>query len=220
VGALLALRRREQGGRGQVVDIGLYEAVFRQLDELAVAYGFAGKVRQREGAGTVTACPHGHFRTRDDRWVAIACTSDKMFARLAEAMERPELASAGQYGRQAERLAGRDAVNRLVGDWTQSLSREALMDRCLAVGVPIGRINSIADIAADPHCRAREVVTRIAAEGLGEVAVPSVMPRLSRTPGRVASLGPALGEATAAVLCDLLGLSDDEMDRLRRSGAV
>ena len=74
---------RRAGGAGQVIDIGLYEAVFRVLDELAPAYAHAGIVREREGAGTRNACPHGHFPTRDGKWVAIACTTDKMFARLA-----------------------------------------------------------------------------------------------------------------------------------------
>ena len=98
IGVMLALRYKEQTGRGQYIDIGTYEAVFRQLDELSTAYGFHGKIREREGAGTVIACPHGHFRTKDDKWVAFACTNDKLFAALAEAMERPELASHALYG--------------------------------------------------------------------------------------------------------------------------
>jgi crotonobetainyl-CoA:carnitine CoA-transferase CaiB-like acyl-CoA transferase len=210
VGVLLALRRRDRCGLGQTIDIALYEAVFRQLDELAAAYGLTGRVREREGAGTVTACPHGHFRTADDRWVAIACTSDKMFARLAEAMGRPELAAEATYGAQARRLAARGTVDGLVGDWTRSLSREALMERCLAAGVPIGRINSVADVFADPHARARGVLGRIVEADVGEIAVPSAMPRLSRTPGRIARLGPALGHPAEAVLRHLLAPADGE----------
>lgn len=91
VGVLIALRHAERTGEGQVIDIGIYEAVFRQLDEIAAAYGLFGKIREREGAGSFVAVPHGHFRTRDDKWVAIACTTDKMFERLAEAMGQPEL---------------------------------------------------------------------------------------------------------------------------------
>ena len=114
IGILLALRHREKTGRGQIVDIGIYEAVFRQLDEIAASYGLFGKVREREGSGSFVAVPHGHFRTKDDKWIAIACTTDKMFERLAEAMEHPELASSGLYGPQRQRLAARDEVNRLV----------------------------------------------------------------------------------------------------------
>jgi succinyl-CoA:(S)-malate CoA-transferase subunit A len=117
VGVLIALRHAERTGEGQVIDIGIYEAVFRQLDEIAAAYGLFGKIREREGAGSFVAVPHGHFRTRDDKWVAIACTTDKMFERLAEAMGQPELASTELYGEQRKRLAARDKVNKIVIDW-------------------------------------------------------------------------------------------------------
>ena len=92
LGTLLAMQAREKTGRGQVVDIGLYEPIFRILDELAPAFQKAGYVRQRMGPGTVNVVPHSHYPTRDNRWVAIACTNDKIFARLAEAMGRPDLA--------------------------------------------------------------------------------------------------------------------------------
>ena len=221
IGILLALRQREKTGRGQIIDVGIYEAVFRQLDEMATAYGLWGRVRQREGAGTVIACPHGHFRTKDDKWVAIACTNDKMFARLAEnAMDRPELASSGLYGLQPKRLAARDDVNRIVADWTQSLSRDELMAKCLEADVPIGPLNNIADIFADPHFMARQVLTRVMEDDIGEVVVPSVMPRLSKTPGRITNLGPALGNATDAVMREVLGFNDDQLAQLHQARVI
>ena len=106
IGTLIALLHARAGGAGQVIDVGLYEAVFRVLDELAPAYADAGIVRQREGIGTRNACPHGHFPTRDGAWVAIACTTDKMFARLAKAMERPDLAAENRFGQQAPPAGG------------------------------------------------------------------------------------------------------------------
>jgi succinyl-CoA:(S)-malate CoA-transferase subunit A len=86
IGILIALRHSEATGRGQVIDVGIYESVFRVLEEIAAVYGLFGKVREREGSGSFVACPHGHFRTKDDKWIAIACTTDKMFERLAIAM--------------------------------------------------------------------------------------------------------------------------------------
>ena len=128
IGVLMALRARDRTGRGQVVDLALYESVFRVLDELAPAYAATGYVRGREGIGTANACPHGHFQCGDGRWVAIACTSDKMFERLAQAMGRPELAADDAYGRVAARLADRAKVDGLVGVWTGSMSREAAIE--------------------------------------------------------------------------------------------
>jgi succinyl-CoA:(S)-malate CoA-transferase subunit A len=215
IGVLIALRHREATGRGQVIDIAVFEAIFRTLDEIAGAYGMFGKVREREGAGSFVAVPHGHFRTKDDKWVAIACTTDRMFARLAEAMGRPELASDEMYGPQMKRRAARDEVNELVVDWVETLEREEFMRICLAAQVPCGKLNSIADIFEDEHFRAREMLKSVDVPGVGEVVVPNVIPRLSKTPGRIANLGPELGDATDDVLGALADLDPDALARLR-----
>ena len=220
IGVLVALRHAEATGRGQVVDVGVYEAVFRVLEELAAVYGLHGKVREREGSGSFVACPHGHFRTKNDKWIAIACTTDKMFERLAVAMGRPELASAEMYGPQRKRLAARDEVNRIVSAWVASLERSDVLDKCMAEEVPAGKVNSIADIFADEHFLARGNLAAIAAGALGEVVVPGVVPRLSATPGRIDHLGPALGDANADVLGGLLGLHAEEIGRLRQQRVV
>ena len=216
IGIMLALRHREKTGRGQIVDIGIYEAVFRHLDEIAASYGLFGKIREREGAGSFVAVPHGHFRTRDDKWIAIACTTDKMFERLSEAMERSELASSRLYGEQRKRLAARDEVNRIVIEWVGSLSREDVLSRCLEKEVPIGKVNNIADIFEDEHFQARGNLARLEEPGLGEVVVPGVTPRLSLTPGQINNLGPPMGNATYEVMRELLGLSAEEIKQLRQ----
>jgi len=221
IGIMLALRHRKKTGRGQYIDIGSYEAVFRQLDEMASAYGAFGKIREREGSGTVIACPHGHFRTRDDKWVAIACTSDKMFARLAEgAMDKPELASDSAYGLKQKRLEAREEVDQIVGEWTASMPRDELIEKALAADVPIGALNSIDDIFADPHFKARENLVTLCDPDIGEVTVPGVIPRLSETPGRIENLGPALGNMTEQVLRELLGLSREEIASLHCTRSV
>jgi succinyl-CoA:(S)-malate CoA-transferase subunit A len=216
IGIMLALRHREKIGRGQMIDVGIYEAVFRQLDEIAAAYGLFGKIREREGSGSFVAVPHGHFRTRDDKWVAIACTTDKMFERLAEAMEHPELASTGLYGEQRKRLAARDQVNQIVIEWVGSLTRDEVLERCLDKEVPVGKVNSIADIFEDEHFQARGNLAHIEENGLGEVVVPNVVPTLSETPGRITNLGPPLGNATYEIMRELLDISADEIKRLRQ----
>jgi len=216
IGILIALRHREQTGEGQIIDIGIYEAVFRQMDEIAAAYGLHGKVRQREGAGSYVAVPHGHFRTIDDKWVAIACTTDKMFERFAATMGKPELASEERFGNQRKRLAARDEVNRLVNEWVGALTRDEVMRLCIDGEVPIGKVNSIADIFADEHFQARGNLTRIEEEGVGAVVVPNVVPTLSETPGRISNLGPPLGNATYEVLRELLDISAQEIKQLRQ----
>lgn len=213
---MIALRHREATGEGQIIDIGIYEAVFRQMDEIAAAYGLFGKVREREGSGSYVAVPHGHFRTVDDKWVAIACTTDKMFKRLADVIGQPELAGDDRYGNQRKRLAARDEVNRIVTEWVGAQTRKEVMRRCVDGEVPIGKVNSIADIFADEHFQARGNLARIQEEGIGEVVVPGVVPTLSESPGRIANLGPPLGNATYEVMRELLGIPAQEIKRLRQ----
>ena len=220
IGILLALRHQEKTGRGQVIDVAIFESLFRTLDELAAAYGLFGKVREREGSGSFVAVPHGHFRCRDDKWVAIACTTDRMFERLAEAMERPELAAEDMYGIQKNRLAAREAVNAMIEAWVGSHDRAEIMRRCLDAQVPAGNVNSIEDIFQDEHFRARGTLANVDVPGVGEVVVPGVLPHLSKTPGRISGLGPPLGNATVEVLRDLLGLLDDDIDALRRNKVI
>jgi len=218
VGALVALRHRDATGVGQVVDMALYESVFRVLDELVPRYAMTGHIREPEGTGTVNACPHGHFATSDGQYMAIACTTDKMFERLTNAMQRPDLWDA--YSDQATRLASRDAVLAEVNAWTESLTRDEVMQRCIDADVPSGPINSIADIFADPHFAAREDMVTVHHPVAGDVVVPNVFPKLSATPGAVETLGPALGEHNASIYGERLGLSDAEMDELRDAGII
>jgi succinyl-CoA:(S)-malate CoA-transferase subunit A len=139
-----------------------------------------------------------------------------MFERLTEAMEQPELASTGLYGEQRKRLAARDKVNQIVIEWVGSLTREEVLERCLDKEVPVGKVNSIADIFEDEQFQARGNLARVEEEGLGEVVVPGVVPRLSETPGRITNLGPPLGNATYEIMRELLDISADEIKRLRQ----
>ena len=220
IGVLIALRHAQVTGRGQIIDVGIYEAIFRMMEEIASVYGVSGKIREREGSGSFVAAPHGHFRTKDDRWIAIACTTDKMFERLSVAMGQPELSSSGLYGDQRKRLAARDTVNALVIDWVASLDRDEVLRLCLDEEVPVGKVNSIADIFEDEHFQARGNLARIVDEELGEVVVPGVVPTLSATPGRIDSLGPTLGSATDAVMRELLGLTATELQRLHQQKII
>lgn len=215
LGAMFALHARARTGVGQYVDIGLYESVFRFLDEMVPAYDKLGYVRERMGADTVNVVPHSHYETKDGKWVAIACSADKMFDRLAEAMGQPELATDERYSRMAKRLERRDEVNGLVSAWTRSLNADDVLARCDEASVPCSLLYSVADIAQDPHYAARENIRRVVGDRLPDFPVPNVVPRLSETPGEVTSLGPALGAHTDEVYSNLLGMSAREIADLR-----
>jgi len=220
LGVLMALRVAEQTGEGQYVDIGIYEPVFRYLDEIAPAYEQTGFVRERMGADTVNVVPHSHYPTGDGHWIAIACTSDKMFARLARAMDQPELAEDARYAATPARLEHRQQVNDIVSAWTSSLGRDAVLARLREGEVPSGPIHSIADIFEDPQFAARENIVRVGDHRADPIAIPATMPLLSATPGGVDSLGPALGEHNEEIYDGLLGLEPGERAALARRGVI
>ena len=219
-GVLLALRARDITGEGQMIDIGLYEPVFRILDELASTYHETGRVRQRMGPATVNAVPHSHYPTKGGRWIAIACTTDKIFERLAAAMGRPELAGGGPYTTFKERSAAREAVDALVSDWTHSLERDDVLRICAAHQVPCGPVYAIDEIFEDPQYKARENILILQDERAGEIAVPNVVPRLSETPGGIEWLGSPLGVHNREVFGELLGLSDERIAELSEKGVI
>lgn len=222
IGVLLALRHRDLTGEGQYVDAALYESVFRCTDELAPAYSMYGTVRERMGSShNDYACPHGHFPTKDGKWVAISCATDHLFERLANAMGRPELATSSTYGEQQGRLESAAAVNEIVRDWCGSLTREEVLERCNATSTPAGPLNNIADIFGDRQFHARRNIVAIDDEKTGEsMTLPAVVPRLSETPGSIRSLGPTLGEHTFEVLRDVLGLDDARIADLKRREVI
>jgi len=131
-------------------------------------------------------------------------------------MGQPHLASSGLYGDQRKRLAAREQVNQIVIEWVGALLRDEVLERCLDEEVPVGNVNSIADIFADEHFIARGNLAHVEVDGIGEVVVPGVIPSLSATPGRITNLGPTLGNATTEVLRELLGIADSEIQRLRQ----
>ena len=220
LGTLLALQARQKTGQGQMIDIGLYEPIFRILDELAPAFQHKGFVRQRMGPGTVNVVPHSHYPTKDGRWIAIACTNDKIFARLAEAMGRPELADATSWGTLAFRERDRASVDATVADWTARFDRADLMTKCETSQVPCGPVYAIDEIFQDPHYAARENILRMTDPRIGELAIPNLVPRLSETPGRVNWLGAELGAHNDEIYRGLLGLDDAEFQRLRDAAAI
>lgn len=219
-GALTALRHRERTGQGQVVDIGLYEPMLRMLDELIPVYGATGYVRERIGSETEYVVPHNHYRTRDGGWIAIACTNDRMFARLAvKAMGEPALVD--RYPTMTVRLERRAEVDGAVARWVGGLTAAEALARLDAAEVPSSRVASVRDIFDDVQIRARGNVATIASPLGGLLHMASVVPRLTLTPGAVRHAGPLkVGEHNEEIYCERLGLSRRELDELTSRGIV
>jgi len=219
-GALTALRHRERTGDGQVVDIGLYEPMLRMLDELIPVYGATGYVRERIGSATEYVVPHNHYPTRDRGWIAIACTNDRMFERLAvKAMGQPPLVS--EFPTMAARLARRDEVDAAVARWVAALDATEALARLDAAEVPCSRVASVRDIFDDAQVRARGNILERPSPLGGLLQMVGVVPRLSATPGEVRHAGPLeIGADNEEIYCGRLGLSRDELAALRAKNVV
>ena len=214
IGVLIALRHAVTTGEGRVIDIGLYESIFRVLDELAPAYAKYGYQRERMGPDTVNVVPHSHYETRDGAWVALACSNDRTWERLCTAMERPELAHDERYSRPKARADRRAEVNGIVATWVGSHTAAEVMARCEAADAPAAKLMSIADIFDHPQYRALGNLLTVEDPRVGELVMPAPLPHLSATPPRFASTGPALGSGNADVLGGLLGLDAAALDVL------
>ncbi|MFB9261680.1 CaiB/BaiF CoA transferase family protein [Bradyrhizobium erythrophlei] len=218
IGVLTALRARDRTGRGQFIDLALYESVFRLLDELAPAYAKYGTIRERMGADTVNVVPHSHYRTGTGEWVALACTSDKMFARFASVMERPELAQ--EFPTSATRVQNREHINSVVAQWMANHSLEDIIGRTRDGGVPCAQIYSIREIFEDPQYAARGNLLDVEDPRVGALVVPAPVPRLSETPPVFRHTGRPLGADNQDVFSKLAGLSAEEILAARAAGVI
>ncbi|MCA9701139.1 MAG: CoA transferase [Myxococcales bacterium] len=235
-GALAAVQSRDGGPnrrgskRGQLVDVALTESVFNMLESLLPEYSLLGHVRQRAGAklegvvptGTYPCKPSGDRAGGDDggAWVAIGANSDSMFQRLMQVIGRPDLAADPALRSNEGRVAHEAALDEAIAAWTATHTVAEALAALEQAEVAAGPIQSIADIAADPQFRAREMFETIELGDGTTFEIPAVVPKLSATPGRTRWIGPSLGEHTRAVLQELLGLADEDLAEMAREQVI
>ncbi|WP_129782177.1 CaiB/BaiF CoA transferase family protein [Peristeroidobacter soli] len=204
LGALMALHhRKNNGGKGQVVDVALYEAVFGVMESLLPEFSAQGFVRQRSGASLPGISPSNTYECRDGQHVVIAGNGDALFRRLMQAIGRDDLATDAALAHNDGRVRRNDELDAAIGAWTARYDIDEVVRILERAEVPVGKIYSAADIAADEHYQARGMLEEhVLADGQ-RVMLPGIVPKLSATPGRTRWLGPTLGEHTAEVLTDL-----------------
>ncbi len=220
LGVLAALRVRDQTGRGQVIDVALTEAALGISEGIIPEWSATGKVRERSGLAAPGFAPSNIYPCADTTWVVIAANSDPLFRRLATAMGQPRLGDDPRFARHEARGEHQAVLDALIGGWTATLTRVEVIERLIAADVPCGPIYDAADVAADPHFRARQAIVEVEVDGIGRLAMPAVMPRLSQTPGAIRFPGGALGAANRDILQGELGLSDHEMAAFTAKGVI
>jgi len=224
VGALMALRYRDATGgagrgRGQMVDVALYESVFNLMESAVPEYDRFGVVRERTGTSLPGIVPSNTYTCRDGAAIVVGGNGDAIFKRLMAAIGRPDLAADPQLAHNDGRVPRAEEIDAAIQQWCSGQPIEQALAALEQAQVPASRIYSVADMFRDPQFLARAIIEQHSLADGTPLKVPAVLPKLSETPGRTRWLGPALGQHTDEVL-ESIGVSREEIDRLRREGAI
>jgi len=217
IGVLLALQERHQSGKGQVIDIAVYEAVFNCMESLLPEYSAFSEVRQAGGSALPGIAPSNAYLCADGGYVLVAGNGDSIFKRLMGMIGRDDLGNDPALENNDGRVARVAELDQAIGQWAKKMTTDQALQLLDAVAVPAGKIYTVADIASDPHYKARGNIETIQMRDGSTLDVPGVIPKLSRTPGSIKSLAPDIGENTDAILRDI-GLSDDQVASLKARG--
>ncbi len=219
IGILLALHERNHSGLGQIIDIGLYEAVFNCMESLLPEYSAFGEVRQAAGSALPGIAPSNAYLCKDGGYVLIAGNGDSIFKRLMTVIGQPEMASNPAYADNTGRVKHIAKIDEVIGAWTILHGVDQVLQVLEKAKVPAGKIYTAADIAIDPHFRAREMIISQKDSDGSELLVPGIVPKLSRTPGQLQRTAPEIGQDNENVFKQI-GLTESQIQALYSSGVI
>jgi formyl-CoA transferase len=219
IGILIALHERQKSGQGQVIDVALYEAVFNCMESLLPEYSAFGAVREAAGSALPGIAPSNAYRCKDKGYVLIAGNGDSIFKRLMHTLDRDDLGNDPALTDNAGRVKRVAEIDAAIGAWAAQLTVDQVLEALDKAAVPAGRIYTVADIAADPHYQAREMIQHVQMDDGTSLAVPGIIPKLSRTPGIHRRNAPGIGQDTDAVLNEI-GLTTAQIQALKDKGIV
>jgi formyl-CoA transferase len=218
---VMALRFRDRRGeRGQVVDLSLYEPLFRLLIPHIPQYALLGARPERVGNRFPGAAPRNLYQAEDGEWLALSATTQRVFERVARTMGRPDLLSDPRFADNPSRIANVEALDTIVQEWIESQPLDGAQRALQDAGAVAGPVYDVPRIMEDPQYAAREDIITVADQDLGKIPMPGIVPKFSRTPGIVTHAGPRLGEHNDEVYGVLLGIDAGERRRLVEAGVI
>ncbi|MBT2297540.1 CaiB/BaiF CoA transferase family protein [Pseudomonas fluorescens] len=218
IGVLLALQERHTSGMGQFIDVALYESVFAMMESLIPEYDACGYIREPAGSALPGITPSNSYPCLDGQYVLIAGNGDSIYKRLMQLIGRPDLADDPRLAHNDGRGEHAERIDAAIAEWTRQHDRDQVLEALNQALVPAGFPYTAADIVQDPHYLARQMIETVQTSA-GALKVPGVLPKLSRTPGRLGAGGPRLGEHTDDLLAGL-GLSGEQVRGLRERGII
>lgn len=219
IGVMMALYNRTITGKGQMVDVALYESVFNMMEGAVPEYDRYQMVREPAGSALQGISPTNAYPCSDGLYVLIAGNGNSIFKRLMTLIGRDDLGNEPAYANNPGRVADMAKIDAAIAEWTKVRTLEEALSDLAVARVPAGRVFTIKDIVNDPHYKARGMLQRIKLEDGSDLMVPGVIPKLSDTPGSFAGGGPKLGQHTDEIL-NRLGLDAKQMEELREKGVV
>lgn len=219
IGALLALFAKNRTGKGQVVDVSIFESVYNMMESVVPEYSATKTVREPSGSTLTGIVPTNTYLCSDGKYVVIGGNGDSIFKRLMLCAGREDLAVDARLSDNAGRVQHEGEIDQAITDWTQKHSADVVLDYLKAAEVPSGPIYSVEDMFDDSHYRSRGLFEPVQYSE-GELEVAAIHPRLSETPGRTDRGGPDVGEHTNDVLRDYLQLSDVQIAQLRSENVL
>ena len=219
IGVLLALRQRDKDGLGQYIDVALYESVFNMMESLLPEYSVFNEIRQPAGSALPGITPSNAYLSKDHKYALIAGNGDSIFQRLTQPMRSPASAQHPLYAHNDGRARHAAEIDQAIAEWASQYTLDELLHRLHEHRVPAGRVYDIEDIYHDPHYQARNMIVQTELEDGTPVAVPGVVPKLSRTPGAITTKAPRLGQHTAQILSDL-GIDPETQKKLLEAGII
>ncbi|SDA65345.1 Crotonobetainyl-CoA:carnitine CoA-transferase CaiB [Pseudomonas sp. NFPP33] len=218
IGVLLALQERARSGEGQEIDVALYESVFAMMESLIPEYDAFGYVREPAGSALPGITPSNSYPCNDGSYVLIAGNGDSIYKRLMSLIGRDDLGNDPRLAQNDGRSQHAELIDGAIAEWTAQRGRDEVIEALKGARVPAGYPYTAADIVQDPHYLARQMIEQVQTS-VGPLKVPGVLPKLSRTPGRIGTGGPQLGEHNDDILAGL-GLSAEQVAGLRERGII
>jgi crotonobetainyl-CoA:carnitine CoA-transferase CaiB-like acyl-CoA transferase len=218
IGVLLALQERARSGEGQEIDVALYESVFAMMESLIPEYDVFGYIREPAGSALPGITPSNSYPCKDGSYVLIAGNGDSIYKRLMSLIGRDDLGNDPRLAQNDGRSQHAEQIDGAIAEWTAQRGRDEVIEALKGARVPAGYPYTAADIVQDPHYLARQMIEQVQTS-VGPLKVPGVLPKLSRTPGRIGTGGPQLGEHNDDILAGL-GLSVEQVAGLRERGII
>ena len=218
IGVLLALQERARSGEGQEIDVALYESVFAMMESLIPEYDAFGYIREPAGSALPGITPSNSYPCKDGSYVLIAGNGDSIYKRLMSLIGRDDLGNDPRLAQNDGRSQHAELIDGAIAEWSAQRSRDEVIEALKGARVPAGYPYTAADIVQDPHYLARQMIEQVQTS-VGPLKVPGVLPKLSRTPGRIGTGGPQLGEHNDDILAGL-GLSEEQVEGLRERGII